>query len=264
MDTQLAQPTRSDHTAVPLAAWDTKRPWLWAVVVGLAGTVLTAFGAGYSQVRELDLLTATYAQAAFVGASALVGLAVMWRSRPSLADYGFRRPVHLDRTLWLLPLAVIPVILVGFAGLHVSLTQAAAYTVLCVSVGFSEEIWFRGLLLATLRRLGERHAIIGGSVVFGALHLFNVFTGRPPLYLALQFAFACLVGLVLAELVAITGSLWPGIGWHLVYDLTALSTSDQLTPAVLTGLALMTAVLAAYAIWLWRQLPVDRPARTAG
>lgn len=85
-----------------------------------------------------------------------------------------------------------------------------------------------------------------------------------PLYLALQFAVACLVGLVLAELVAITGSLWPGIGWQLVYDLTALSTGDQLTPAVLTGLALMTAVLAAYAIWLWRQLPVDRPARTAG
>ena len=44
MDTQLAQPTRSDHTAVPLAAWDTKRPWLWAIVLGLAGTVLTAFG----------------------------------------------------------------------------------------------------------------------------------------------------------------------------------------------------------------------------
>lgn len=99
-----------------------------------------------------------------------------------------------------------------------------------------------GLLLASLRRLGERHAIIGGSFVFGVLHLSNFFTGRPPLYLALQFAFA--VGLALAELLAATRSLWLGIVWHVGCDLAALTTGDQLTPAVLAGLALMTALLA--------------------
>ena len=149
-------------------------------------------------------------------------------------------------------------------GIQVTPTQAVGYGVLSVCAGFNEEIWFRGLLLATLRRLGTRRAIIGASVMFGALHLTNFFAGRPPLYLVLQFAFACLVGFVLAELVAITGSLWVGIGWHFVYDWAALSTGDELTIAALAGLAIATALLTAFAVWLWRKLPAEgqQPAGT--
>jgi membrane protease YdiL (CAAX protease family) len=249
----------SDDVGRPLATWQTKRPWLWAILVGIGGTVLTAFGVGFSQARHLDPVSATYAQAAFVGLSALVGLAVMWRTRPSLAEYGFRSPLHLDRALWLLPLFAVPVVVVALVGITVTPAQAAAYVALAVCVGFSEEIWFRGLLLASLRRLGTRKAIIGGSTVFGALHLTNFFAGLPPLYLGLQFVFACLVGFVLAELVAITGSLWLLIGWHAVYDLAAFSTGEDLTPAALVGLAVATAILAAYAFWLWRKLPSDAP-----
>lgn len=247
----------SDEAGRPLASWPTKRPWQWAILVGIAGTVLTAFGVGLSQVWHLDLVSATYTQAAFIGLSAVVGLAVMWRTKPSLASYGFRSPVRLDLALWLVPLFAVPVILVALSGITVTPVQAAAYGVLALCVGFNEEIWFRGLLLATLRRLGTRSAIIGGSAIFGALHLTNFFAGRPPLHLGLQFAFACLAGLVLAELVAITGSLWIGIVWHFVYDLAAFSTGDELNTAALVGLASITAVLAAYAAWLWGRLPVD-------
>lgn len=247
--------TGVDYAARPLATWQSRRPWLWAVLVGLGGTLLTAIGVGFSQVRHLDPVPATYAQAAFVALSAVLGLAVMWRTTPSLAEYGLRSPVHIDRALWLVPLFAVPVILVAFAGVSVTPAQAAAYAVLAVCVGFSEEIWFRGLLLATLRRLGARTAIIGGSAVFGALHLTNLFAGEEPLYLGLQFALACLVGFVLAELVAITGSLWIGIVWHAVFDLAAFCTGDELTPAVLAGLATITALSAFYAVWLWRRLP---------
>lgn len=260
MATRPAPPTSTppqarDVDGRRLAAWKTRHPWLLAVAVGLAGTVLTAFGVGYAQARGLDVLEASYAQAAFVALSALLGLVVMWRTKPSLADYGFRRPRSLDRALWLLPLAALPVILVAFSGPHVTPPQALAYAALAVTVGFNEEIWFRGLLLAALRGLGEKKAVIGGAAVFGALHLTNVFTGSPPLHLALQFAFACLAGLVLAELVAVTGSLWIGVAWHLVYDLAAWCTGEELSPAALVGLGLMTAILAAYAAWLWRHLP---------
>jgi len=256
-------PAATDSAGRPLATWQTRRPWLWAVLIGIGGTILTAFGVGFSQVRQLDPLSATYAQAAFVGLSALAGLAVMLWTRPSLAEYGFRSPVHLDRALGLLPLLAVPVVLVAVVGIRVTPVQAAAYCVLSLSVGFSEEIWFRGLLLATLRRLGTRTAIIGGSAVFGTLHLTNFFAGREPLYLVLQFAFACLVGFVLAELMAITGSLWIGIVWHFVYDLCALSTGDDLSPAALVGVACATAILAAYSVWLWRTLPRASTAVTA-
>ena len=248
-------PTMSAVAERPLATWQTRRPWLLAVVVALGATALTGFGVGISQAYRLDLLASTYLQAAFVGLSALLGLSLMLRTKPSLAEYGFRRPLHLQRALWVLPLVVVPLILVGFAGIHVTASMLVAYSILAVCVGFSEEIWFRGLLLATLRRLGTRTTIIGGSAIFGVLHLTNFFAGKAPLYLALQFVFACLVGLVLAELVTITGSLWIGIVWHALYDIAALSTGDELTTVAVAGVATTTVVLAGYAVWLWRRLP---------
>jgi len=93
---------------------------VWAILVGIGGTLLTVFGVGFSQVRHLDPVASTYTQAAFVALSAVLGLAVMWRTRPSLADYGFRRPLHLDRALWLLPLFAVPVVLVALAGIRVT------------------------------------------------------------------------------------------------------------------------------------------------
>lgn len=258
MDQVLAPPTTPTSERL-LATWGTGHPWLWGVAIGVGGTVLTAFGIGFGQARQLDPMASTYTQAAFVALSAVVGLIVMWRTRPSLREYGFRRPRHLERALWLIPLAVIPIILVVFVGVQVSPEQVLAYGVLSVAVGFNEEIWFRGLLLASLRSLGTRRSVVGGAVIFGALHLSNLFAGSPPLELALQFAFACLAGFVLAEIVTITGSLWVGIIWHVVYDAVALSTGDQLTPSALAALVLMTVVLAVYAGWLWRRLPADAP-----
>lgn len=256
MDTRLTPaPTLNDVEQRPLATWQTRHPWWWAIAVALGGTVMTVVGAAFSQIRQLDPVATTLTQAVFVGMSALIGLLVMWRTRPTLAEYGFRGPRHLDRTLWLVPLALVPVILVAATGIDVTPTHAIAYALLALAVGFSEEIWFRGLLLATLRSLGTRTAIIGASALFGALHVTNLFAGVAPLYVTVQFAFACLVGLVLAELVTITGSLWIGIIWHLVYDLAAFSTGAELTTAALVGLTVMTIILAAYAVWLWRRLP---------
>lgn len=263
-DNPTSRSPASDGACRPLATWRTKRPWPWAILVGIAGTVLTAFGVGFSQVRHLDPMSATYAQAAFVALSAVLGLTVMWQTKPSLAEYGFRSPVRLDRALWVVPLLAVPVILLALSGITVTPVQAVAYGALAVCVGFNEEIWFRGLLLATLRRLGNRPAILGGSAIFGALHLTNFFAGSPPLHLWLQFAFACLVGFVLAEVVAITGSLWIGIGWHFVYDLAAMSTGDELNTAALVGLAAITAMLGAYAVWLWGRLPADARMTSAG
>ncbi len=254
MPTKFA-PIEASARLRPMATWQTRRPWLSAVVIGLGGVVLTAFGAGFSQVRGLGEPTATYTQAAFVGASALIGLAIMLQARLSLAEYGFRRPRAIADALWLIPLVTLPVILLASERLAVTPKQALAYGVLAIAVGFNEEIWFRGLLLAVLRRLGRRRAVIGASAVFGTLHLTNLLGGGDPTYVWLQFAFACLVGFVLAELVEVTGSLWIGIAWHALYDLVAFSVGDSLTTGALVGIAAMTAVLVVYAAYLWRRLP---------
>jgi len=245
--------------ARPMATWGTRHPWRSAAAVGLGGVLLTAFGMGVADALELDGASALLVPAAFVGLSAVVGSLVMWRSRPSMADYGFRRPEGGARILWALPLLAAVVIVIATSEIRLVPATLAASTLLAVAVGFNEEIWFRGLLLAALRQLGARRSIVASSAIFGALHLTNVFTGQPLPHLLAQFAFACLVGFVLAEVVALTGSLWIGIVWHVVYDAVALTVVDDFTDQGLLGLTAVVVVLAVYAAWLWRALPVDGP-----
>jgi len=245
--------------ARPMATWGTRHPWRLAAAVGVGGVLLTAVGMGVVDALGLDGDSALLVPAAFVGLSAIVGVLAMWRSRPSLADYGFRRPEGVARILWALPLVAVVVIVIATSDIRLVPATLAASTLLAVAVGFNEEIWFRGLLMAALRQLGARRSVVGSSVIFGALHLTNVFTGQPLPHLLVQFAFACLVGFVLAEIVALTRSLWIGIVWHVVYDAVALTVVDDFTDEGLLGLTAIVVVLAAYAAWLWRALPVDGP-----
>lgn len=240
-------------TASPLAAWDTRRPWLWGAALSVGGLLLTAVGAGIAQAGGRTGAAPIWTITGFVALSAAIGLLVMARSRPSLSDYGFRRPQRLARIGWGLPLLLIPPLVAGTAGLHVTRPEAVAYAALTVAVGCNEEIWFRGLAQAALRGLGDRRAVIAGALIFGALHLVNAAGGKGPLYLLLQAVFAAEVGLVLATIVLLTRSLWVGIGWHFVYDFTAYCTGDTLTRNALIGVVIMMGILGGYAGWLWRQ-----------
>ena len=257
MNTSATRTRNRNLTGVThaLATWNTRHPWLWAVALGLGGTILTIAAVAFSQVRSLTETEAAFVQALVIGVSALVGLAIMGRTKPSLAEYGFLRPRRLADTLWLLPLAVLPLIVLLTTEQTVTAGPALGWIVLAAAVGLNEEIWFRGLLQSALRRLGSRKAVVGGSAIFGVLHLTNLLSGAPLLDSLLQFAFACLVGLVLAELVEITGSLWIGIVWHCIYDAIAFSSSDVQTVAAQVGTVVMAVLMAAYAVWLWRLLP---------
>lgn len=111
--------------------------------------------------------------------------------------------------------------------------------------------------MAVLRHRSERTAIVGSAVIFGVLHLANLFGGASPLYAALQLAFAALFGLVAALVVSHTRSLWPVIAWHVAHDAITYVGGDDLNALTLSVLAVECAVLVAYAVVLWRRLPAN-------
>lgn len=253
--------TRRANTTVPraLAVWNVRRPWLRGLLVSLGGVVLTAAGSAAGQLAGLGNTAAIGILAAFVAASALVGLLIMRASRRPLAIYGFRAPDHTQAAAWGLPLVALPLLVSTTSGFHLTSQAVLAYAALTIAVAFNEEIWFRGLAQAALRGYGHKQAILIGAALFGLLHLANAAGGASPLYLVLQVGFAGLVGLVLAEIAAITGSLWIGIAWHALYDFISYAGGDALTPATLAALAVECLILAAYAAFLWRRLPDARP-----
>jgi sodium transport system permease protein len=93
--------------------------------------------------------------------------------------------------------------------------------VLAVLPGICEELAFRGFILSGFRRLGHKWtAIVLSSIFFGASHaLFQ------------QSLIACLLGAVLGFLAIQSGSLLPGVLFHIVNNALALLVS-QVTPAL--------------------------------
>jgi membrane protease YdiL (CAAX protease family) len=81
----------------------------------------------------------------------------------------------------------------------------AIATVAFVAVApFAEELFFRGLLFASLRgRLGPRWTPVVSGVIFGALH------GEPRAFVSLA-----LLGIVLGVMYERTGSILPGVVLH--------------------------------------------------
>lgn len=117
----------------------------------------------------------------------------------------------------------------------------------------NEEVWFRGLVLAALGRWGSSTAVWGSAVAFGLLHLAGGAQGRTPAYAVAQVVFAVLFGLVAAETVLLTGSLWPVIAWHAAYDLSSYLGEDAFDSVQALSVVLQCLLLAAYAAYLWRR-----------
>jgi sodium transport system permease protein len=134
-----------------------------------------------------------------------------------------------------------------------------------------EELAFRGFILSGLRRMGHKWgAIVLAAVIFGLAH-----------GILQQSLGACVVGIVIGYLAVKTGSLWPGVLYHLVHNslsvlLARLSPDAVAADPILRLLfvsaeggeqvvyrpaaALVAALLAAGILWWLKSLPYHHSA----
>lgn len=233
------------------AAWNLRRHWLVAVGFALVPVLFTAAGSAIAQIAGADEASSALIIAIGASISAGLGLLVMRLSPPTLGQYGFRAAAVGRSVWWFLPLPISIVIVVATQGVQVTGAVAAPCAVLTIAVAVNEEVWFRGIILAVLRKGGVRVAIIGSSVLFGVLHLANLAGGTDPAAAVLQIVFAALFGVVAAELTIVTGSLWPAIVWHAAWDFANFVGDNAVTSAALIGIGVVCAMMLAYAFVMW-------------
>lgn len=181
-------------------------------------TGLQVAGAGPDAIDLLDLVRQGVAPS--LAAASLFLLAVLvvfrWGREAGLArapGWGALRVIWP----WLLFLALF-----AASALNAGLPPLSVTLFILVNtalVGWSEEVMFRGLWLRGLHRsAGVWAAILGSSLIFGAMHLFNVFLTGDLQGAALQATAAFLSGVFLAAVRLRTGSLWTGIVLHALWD----------------------------------------------
>jgi membrane protease YdiL (CAAX protease family) len=136
-------------------------------------------------------------------------------------------------------------------------------------VGLSEEWMFRGVLYRGLRsRFAIWTAIILSCLLFGSVHVLNVFVTGEFGEAVLQAMTAAMSGLVFVALLIRTGSLWVPIVYHALWDFGTFTVSsgadkvagDALSGGGLTYLLPMALVLPnfLYALYLLRNVRNER------
>ena len=136
----------------------------------------------------------------------------------------------------------------------------------CLSVGFFEEILFRGIILLFLvkRFSHEKHgvllSIVLSSALFGYFHFFNILSGASLSDTVLQVGYSFLVGMMWAIMYLKTGNLWLTMILHATYNFfgqvmfylgTVQGRYDIYTVIITIVLAI---VVAFYSILLYKQL----------
>lgn len=163
--------------------------------------------------------------------------------------YGLcRAKVNWRKYLYFLPLAAIASANL-WAGVRVPAfgfeTLGAVIGMLCV--GVIEEIIFRGFLFRALAHKSEMRAAVISSLVFGALHLYNLLNGGQPMAVFAQICFASSLGFLFAVIFSSSQSLAPCVIAHAAINVLSVF-AKQTTPgydmalaAVLTGVSLLYA-----------------------
>jgi membrane protease YdiL (CAAX protease family) len=118
--------------------------------------------------------------------------------------------------------------------------QAAGMVLLVVSatimVGVGEELFFRGILLESIRaRHGELVTLLGTAASFGLGHIVgSLWAGVPPLIILFQVSALMMDGSLFYWVRRVTGRLWVAMAVHALTDCVlylssgATSTSDAL------------------------------------
>jgi membrane protease YdiL (CAAX protease family) len=171
----------------------------------------------------------------------VVVLALRWGREVGLAQ-GPQRGTLKVIWPWLLFLALF-----GASALNAGLPPATVTLFIIANtalVGWSEEVMFRGVWLRGLfRSYGIWAAILGSSVLFGAMHVLNVFLTGDFRGAVLQAVAAFLSGVFLAAVRLRTGSLWTGIVLHGLWDAgTFLVAAGGATATAATATAGPTAL----------------------
>ncbi|MDO5117372.1 MAG: CPBP family intramembrane metalloprotease [Eggerthellaceae bacterium] len=136
--------------------------------------------------------------------------------------YGLVAPITpATRMLLYLPLIIIALYRFCFgATMKYPVPETAFFIVSMLCVGFLEEMIFRGLLFRGMAKDNLTAAIIVSAITFGIGHIVNVFnaSGQDLIETLVQVAFAIIIGFVMVFVLLKSGSLWPCIIFHGVYN----------------------------------------------
>ncbi|MBH0130797.1 CPBP family intramembrane glutamic endopeptidase [Salinibacterium sp. NK8237] len=210
------------------------------VLLGIAGTAIYLTGIPLSSPVPVIFLPIA------IGIASWATLTKRWQL---LGFRGINTPGPTS-IIALMPLIIVAALTAATTGGPAALTPVAwlGITGLVLLVAFVEETVFRSIFIAILRSRGTSKAIVVSTIAFSLAHSVNVLTGQDLDSTIRQIVFALAFGLAASCVYLHTGSIWPTLIFHVIFNFIQLTSVNQ-TPAIVDWI--MTAIMFLGAGWLW-------------
>ena len=134
---------------------------------------------------------------------------------------GFFKPIQWKALLYAVPPLIGPIFLLFMSGFaETNPLQIIMLVIFITMIGFAEEALCRGMILQAFMPRGPMQAAVFSSLIFGSMHLIQVFYGMPVTTALLYVVYAGLIGFgFAAPYIKGGGAIWPLIIVHGLYDL---------------------------------------------
>lgn len=158
----------------------------------------------------------------------LVGIVIFIKKEKLDKYYGFCKVNNCKKFLYFIPLIIISLVNIwaGFS-INNTLFEICIYMAAMFCVGFLEEVIFRGFLFKMMSRDNLKSAIIVSSLTFGIGHIVNLFNGAPLVPTLFQICYAVLLGFLFVIIFVKSGSLWPSIITHGIFNALGVFSVDS-------------------------------------
>ena len=208
----------------------------------------------------------------FAGGSACLLFMIEFSFTRILSPMGNKKPL-----LWLLtiPGFVIAInnfpfvsFLAGDCQITAKTESIMYFALICLGVGFFEEMAFRGCAFMLLLKSKTQSrakiflAIFLSSVVFGCIHVVNLFFGGSVGSVVLQIGYSALIGALCSMVLLLTGNIWLCVLLHAAYNFCGGIISDygigvQWTSAEIVFTAVVSVIVAVYFVILFIKMPTS-------
>lgn len=145
------------------------------------------------------------------------------KKKSLLSYYGINslKNLRYKNLLFCVPMIIIAFLNLGF-GIHINYSweQLLFISIAMLGVGFSEEILFRSFLIKAVINKNTKAAIFISSIVFGVIHLTNLFGGANLIQTVLQVIYATSFALMCSLFLIKTNNIIPCMICHSLVNIT--------------------------------------------
>lgn len=178
------------------------------------------------------------------------GIIMYIASNKLLQYYSLRAFPNPKKFLYFIPLILLVSLnLIGGIKIVNTLDEILWHILTMISVGFLEEIIFRGLLFKMMAKDNEKLAVIVTTITFGIGHVINLLNGADVIPTLVQIIYAMAGGYLFVVVLIKCKSLWPCILTHIGINALSIFNAGNMVTMYIVPILLVVISLG-YAYWL--------------